>query len=120
MASSSRGFWITNHFANHFVRPLLRGPLGSWAGGKLALLRVPGRRTGHVYEVPVQFTRDGNTIWVEPGIPDRKTWWRNLRGDGQDITLRVAGREHRGHAIALELPDRVRVRIDLAGDRERN
>jgi len=120
MASSSRGFWITNHFANHFVRPLLRGPLGSWAGGKLALLRVPGRRTGHVYEVPVQFTRDGNTIWVEPGMPERKTWWRNLRGDGQDITLRVAGREHRGHATALELPDRVRVRIDLAGDRERN
>jgi hypothetical protein len=37
-----------------------------------------------------------------PGMPDRKTWWRNLRDGGRDITLRLAGTEYEGRATALE------------------
>lgn len=120
MASSSRGFWITNHFANHFVRPLLRGPLARWVGRGLALLQVTGRRTGRTYELPVQYRREGTTVWITPGMPERKTWWRNLRGNGADVTIRLAGHEHRGHGTAIEGPDGVRVRIDLADDAEPN
>jgi F420H(2)-dependent quinone reductase len=102
MSRRRHGFWLTNRFANHFVRPLLRGPLGSRAGRHLALLRVPGRRSGRIYELPVQYAREDGTVWVLPGMPERKTWWRNLRDGGHDVTLRLAGREYQGRATALE------------------
>jgi hypothetical protein len=74
------GIWVTNHLANPILRPLLRGPAGHRLGRRLALIRYPGRRTGRRYELPVQYARDGNRIWIQPGSPEHKTWWRNLRG----------------------------------------
>jgi len=62
----------------------------------------PGRRTGQLYEFPVQYARDDDPVWVMPGNPANKTWWRNLGAPGRDIELRLAGDDYRGHAIALE------------------
>jgi deazaflavin-dependent oxidoreductase (nitroreductase family) len=99
---SRRGVWTTNHLANPLLRPLLRSALGRRIGRHLALLRVHGRRTGRVYELPVQYARDDGHVWIVPGSPDDKVWWHNLRGDGGDVQVRLAGREHQGHAVALE------------------
>jgi len=51
------GIWVTNHLANPVLRPLLYGPTGRRLGRRLALIRCRGRRTGHVYELPVQYAR---------------------------------------------------------------
>ena len=51
---------------------------------------------------PSSTRRDDNTVWVMPGSPAHKTWWRNLRPPGSDIELRLAGDDYRAHATALE------------------
>jgi hypothetical protein len=95
------GIWVTNHLANPILRPLLHSPAGHWLGRRLALIRYPGRRTGRTYELPVQYARDGARIWILPGSPEHKTWWRNLRG-GTDVHLILAGHDIRGQAIVLD------------------
>ena len=91
------GIWITNHLANPILRPLLRGPAGHRLGRHLALLRYRGRRTGRSYELPVQYAREADRIWILPAAPECKTWWRNLSG-GAAVDLVLAGRDRQGHA----------------------
>ena len=98
------GFWITNRVANPVVRRLLRNPLGRRLGRRLALVRYRGRRTGREYELPVQYVRDDARVWIVPAFPERKTWWRNLRG-GADVELHLAGQDLRGRGVALEGPE---------------
>jgi F420H(2)-dependent quinone reductase len=95
------GIWVTNHLANPILRQLLRGPAGHRLGRRLALIRYRGRRTGRMYELPVQFARNGNRIWILPGSPEHKTWWRNLRG-GADVHLVLAGQDIHGHAMVVD------------------
>jgi hypothetical protein len=97
----SPGIWATNHLANPIVRQLLRGPAGHRLGKRLALISYPGRHTGRRYELPVQYARSGNRIWILPGSPERKTWWCNMH-DGADVRLVLAGREFRGHALLID------------------
>jgi hypothetical protein len=106
---ASRGFWMTNHLANPALKPLLRGAAGRRIGRHLAVLRYRGRRTGQRHELVVQYARDGQHVWVMPGQPDRKTWWRNLR-EPSAVEVRLAGHDYHGHAVALdgrERPDDV-------------
>ena len=98
---SSRGFWVTNHLANPVLEALLRSPVGRRTGRHLALLRYRGRRTGQQHELVVQYARDGQQVWVVPGQPDRKTWWRNLR-EPSTIEVRLAGHDYHGSAVALD------------------
>lgn len=58
---------------------LLRSPLSGLVHGQLMLLTVTGRKTGRTYTFPVQYVRDGDTLWVVTGGHEDKTWWRNLR-----------------------------------------
>jgi hypothetical protein len=94
-------FWVTNHLANPVLRRLLRSRAGHGLGRRLALVRYRGRRTGRSYELPVQYVPDGNRIWILPGSPEHKTWWRNLRG-GADVDLVLAGQTVRGRAVILD------------------
>lgn len=95
------GIWVTNHLANPLLRHLLRGPAGHRLSKRLALIRYRGRRTGRMYELPVQFAPDGNRVWILPGSPEHKTWWRNLRG-GADVDLVLAGHDIHGHAMVID------------------
>ena len=95
------GIWVTNHLANPVLRPLLHGPAGRRLGRRLALIRYRGRRTGRVYELPVQYARDGDRVWILPGAPGCKTWWRNLRG-GAGVELVLAGHDRHGHAMVID------------------
>lgn len=49
----------------------------------VALLRIRGVKTGHVYEIPVQYARDGDVVVVCARKASSKTWWRNLRHPSQ-------------------------------------
>jgi F420H(2)-dependent quinone reductase len=92
--------WAASHMANPVLRPLLRSPAGRRLATRLALIRYRGRRTGRVYELPVQFARDGSRVWVLPGSAEHKTWWRNMR-DGIDVGLLLAGRWFHGRAAVV-------------------
>ena len=87
------GIWATNYPANPIVRSLLRSPAGRRLGRRLALIRYTGCRTGRMHELPVQYAHDGARIWILPGSPEGKTWWRNLRS-GADVDLVLAGPRH--------------------------
>jgi hypothetical protein len=93
--------WAASHLANPVLRPLLRSPAGRRLGTRLALIRYRGQRTGRVYELPVQFARDGTRVWVVPGSPKHKTWWRTMR-DGTDGDLLLAGRWFHGRAGVVD------------------
>ena len=90
-----------NRLVNPVLRTLLRSRLGRRLGGHLALLRYRGRRTGRMYELPVQYVRQNRRVWIVAGSADRKTWWRNMR-KGADISLVLAGQEMHGTATALQ------------------
>ena len=96
-ARRRRAFWMTNHVANPLLRPLLRGPLGGRWGRRLAVLRYRGRRTGETRELVVQYARDGDRVWILPGQPDRKRWWRNMR-EPVPVELWLAGHNVHGGA----------------------
>ena len=103
-SDANRGFWLTNHLANPMLRPLLRGPLGRRWGRRLAVMRYRGRRTGQAHELVVQYVREGDRVWVMPGQPDRKRWWRNMR-EPLAVEMRLAGHDVRGTAVALDAGD---------------
>jgi hypothetical protein len=101
MSATRQPFWVTNRLVNPVIAPLLRGPVGRRSGRHLAVIRYRGRRTGIAYELVAQYARDGATVWIMPGNPQHKTWWRNLR-DPMSIELWLAGRLVVGVARAIE------------------
>lgn len=65
---------------NPVVSRLLRSRFHALAGRRTVLLEVRGRRTGHVFRVPVSaLPREDAGAFVVRSRPGR-TWWRNLRG----------------------------------------
>ncbi|MGZ6983166.1 MAG: nitroreductase/quinone reductase family protein [Ilumatobacteraceae bacterium] len=103
-ATKRHAFWVTNRVANPPLRWLLRGPLGHRLGRRLAVVSYRGRRTGQTYELIVQYVRNGQRVWILPGRPDRKIWWRNLRQPTR-VDLRLAGEDVHGIATAIEAHD---------------
>jgi F420H(2)-dependent quinone reductase len=97
MTRRQHAFTATNRIANPILRPLLRGPLGGRLGRKLAVVRYRGRRTNDVHELVVQYARDDSTVWIVPGLPERKRWWRNMTG-GWPVTVWLAGERRDGTA----------------------
>lgn len=77
------------------VRLVLRSPVHGCLGDTMMILRVTGRRTGRIYEIPISYVRDGTGVTCITGIENG--WWRNLRG-GADITVLLRGRLRTGHA----------------------
>jgi hypothetical protein len=65
------------------------------------MLRIRGRRSGHRFELPVQYAVTGGGLVVYPGRPETKQWWRNLRG-GAPIEVLRDGTWHHAGARVLE------------------
>ena len=109
-------FAVFNRVGNPAVRLLLRSPLHPVLSGQLALITVTGRRSGRSYTIPVGYRREGDVVVVPVGWPERKLWWRNLRGEGAPVRLRLRGRDHEGHAVAQgDEREGVRVVVTLDG-----
>jgi hypothetical protein len=99
-SASHTRFAILNHTANPAVGALLRSPARRLLSGKFALITVTGRVSGRGYTFPVLYERDGDTVRIEVGWPERKRWWRNLTGAGAPVRVRIRGTEHSGTAVA--------------------
>jgi deazaflavin-dependent oxidoreductase (nitroreductase family) len=69
---------------------MLCSPLHRLAGRGLLVLGVPGRRTGGLVRLPVQYADDGDRLVVVAAEASRKRWWRNLIG-GAPVTVRLRG-----------------------------
>ena len=108
-------FAVMNRTANPLVKAILRSPLRRLVGGRLALVSVTGRRSGTVYTFPVEYRRDGDHVKIGVGWPDRKRWWRNLRGEGAPIGIRLGGDQRTGHAVARG-DERSGVTVDVTLD----
>jgi len=86
------------------INRLVEWILRSWFSGLLdrsvMLISVKGRRRGREYTFPVEYVDDGDSIWVLPAHPERKTWWRNLDAE-TPIRLRLRGVNFSGTARAF-------------------
>jgi len=97
---------------NDFVKFMLRSPLQIVMGDTM-LVTVKGRKTGKPITLPVNYYRDGNTLWV---ISNReRTWWRNVC-PAAPVTLHLHGRDMKAcaemvsdeKAVAAQMADYVR------------
>ena len=78
--------------ANDFVVLALRSPLHVLMGETM-LITVTGRKTGRKITVPVNYTQEGDELWV---LSTRsRTWWRNLL-KGSEVEVRLHGQEFKG------------------------
>lgn len=91
-------------FVDSCVASLLASPVRGRLARSLAVLRVRGTRTGRVFQFPVQFARQGDTLVLAPGRPAAKTWWRNLRKPAS-VRVLVDGEWMPGVAVALTPAD---------------
>jgi len=83
---------------NRFIVWLLRSPLHGMLSKSFMLITVTGRKSGRRYTTPVNYVRDGDTLWVTS--LHRRTWWRNLKG-GAPVSVLVAERELKGCGEAI-------------------
>jgi hypothetical protein len=79
---------------------LLRSPLHRTVSGGLALITVTGRRSGREFTFPVGYRQDGDVVRIGVGWPEQKQWWRNLRGAGAPVRVRLRGQVRSGHGVA--------------------
>lgn len=94
--------WFMNKIINPVMRLILRSPLHGLLSGSLLLLTYRGRKSGRVYSLPVQYFPDGNTLYLMPGSPEKKTWWRNLLG-GAAVRVTLRGQTLEGKGVLLDL-----------------
>jgi deazaflavin-dependent oxidoreductase (nitroreductase family) len=75
---------------NPFMVWLVRSPFRRLLSKNFMTLSYTGRKSGKSYQVPVNYTRQGDLL-VTFSYRDR-TWWRNLRG-GAPVVLRLEGKD---------------------------
>jgi deazaflavin-dependent oxidoreductase (nitroreductase family) len=93
--------WFMNKIANPFVRLILRSPLHHWMSATLLLIAYRGRKSDKRYALPVQYVQNGDSIYIVPGNPEKKTWWRNLRG-GAPVRVTLRGKVLEGDGRLLD------------------
>lgn len=89
---------------NSLFRCLLLSPMHGLISKDLALVTFTGRKSGKLYDTPVNYVRDGNVLTV---VSYRgRTWWRNLRG-GASAEVLMQGREIKAQGQVVEDDDGV-------------
>ena len=90
-----------NKIVYPMVRLILRSPLHGLMSSSLLIISCCGRKTGREYHLPVQYAQAGNIIYIVPGMPEQKTWWRNLN-DAAPVKLTLRGQSLAGNAVVLK------------------
>ena len=98
---------------NPFMIWLIRSPFHRLLSKNFMVLIYTGRKSGKTYQVPVNYTHQGNRL-VTFSYRER-TWWRNLKG-GASLKLRLRGQELNGFgevlldepAVAVQIGEYVR------------
>jgi deazaflavin-dependent oxidoreductase (nitroreductase family) len=95
--------WFMNKIVNPLVGLILRSPLHKLMSDTLLVITCCGRKTGRQYSLPVQYAQAGNIIYIVTGMPEQKTWWRNLK-EAAPVQLALRGQNLSGNAVVLK-PD---------------
>jgi len=69
-------------------------------------LELPGSKERPLAQPALHVHRDGQDLYIIPGQPDRKIWWRNLR-QPTPVQLRLQGRDLNGTATASSDPEAI-------------
>ncbi len=93
--------WFMNKVVNPFMRFILRSPFHKMMSAAVLLITYRGRKSGKTYTLPANYVQVGETVFIIPGMPEQKTWWRNLRG-GAAVTLTLDGSPVNGSALVLQ------------------
>ena len=80
-------------YVNSAMKFVLRSPMHGMVGKTVLLITFTGRRSGKTYTTPVDYSQDGDQVYIFT----HANWWKNLRG-GTPVTLRIRGREFQGLA----------------------
>jgi deazaflavin-dependent oxidoreductase (nitroreductase family) len=93
--------------------PIMRAGLGAWfatpIGGYVLLMRVRGRKSGRLIDVPLSYLVAEGAPWVCAGFGPATQWFRNIQAD-QQVEVTLPGRTFA--AVAEEVLDpEVRARI---------
>lgn len=89
---------------NPILRTVLRSPAHRAFSKNLMLLHVTGRRTGHVYVVPVgRHEHEGQLVASAGG-----GWRRNLKG-GADCDVTLDGQRRHARGLLVDDPEEVAV-----------
>jgi deazaflavin-dependent oxidoreductase (nitroreductase family) len=80
---------------NPIMKWLLRSPLHGFIDRGTLVIRYRGRKSGKVYETPVNYIQDGDTLLITSYR--QRTWWRNLIG-GASADVFLKGKKQ--HAVA--------------------
>jgi deazaflavin-dependent oxidoreductase (nitroreductase family) len=81
---------------------------------RLLLITVTGRRSGRTFTIPVSYVEEDGRLLIQPSAPERKLWWRNLRG-GAPVRVRLRGQDRTGQAVAHG-DERAGVRVEVTLD----
>lgn len=91
---------------NPFMKLILKSPLHQMMSNNTAVISVPGRKTGRIYSFPVNYQREGDTVWIV-SMRDRR-WWKNLR-EGARVSIRLAGLDIVGQGDVFETQQEVEI-----------
>lgn len=91
--------WSPPASMNSGMSALLRIPfLHRLVSKRLALLSFAGRKSGHHYDIPVGYSRQGNTVTI---LTKRfRIWWRNFQA-GAPVDVWLEGKLHHGEVKAI-------------------
>jgi hypothetical protein len=94
---SGQSFIMTNGVANRVLIPLLRSRAGRRLGRRLAVVEYVGRRSERRRQLVTQYVTRGQTVRINVGGAEHKTWWRNFEA-AHPLALRLAGQDHNATA----------------------
>jgi len=88
------GFWLVSCGVMNrgVIRELREAPDGERAK-KVMLITLPSGK-----QIPVNYLREDDVVYAGADFP----WWRELRGEGGQVTVLIRGETLTGHARAVE------------------
>ncbi len=93
--------WFMNKIADPLVSVILRSRLHRWMSASVILIAYRGRKSSKEFSLPVNYAQDGHMIYIVPGMPERKNWWRNFR-EKTPVRLTLRGELLSGNGMLLD------------------
>lgn len=93
---------------NTFMIWLLKSSFHGMISSSIMSINYRGRRSGKLYNVPVNYHQDGDKLIV---FSDRdRYWWRNMKTN-HEVTVQLRGLERQAVAVAVDDLGEVEVRL---------
>lgn len=88
---------------NPIIEMLLKSPFHGFVSKTMMLIAFTGRKSGHVYTIPVNYFQmeDDHVAYIGSVSSKERTWWRNLRG-GTVTTVYIKGKSYQATSEVFE------------------